>query len=697
MAILRADPAEAEATFRRLYVDNAPASEEILQALAVLGPDQAPAWILLENVNTFCERCANLDWQPAEVYLAIADGYSFYPKIPLFQTPPKVGQVRQAAHEGCHLCTLILTCLITTRYRASIEVDPLGEGIHSIDDGCEIDVQVQATALDPPVYLYVSLQDSGRGVSGWLTIGLPIVSLQEHPDEDQLNNYDGDSSDNTLSTVCLGFASPAEAIARYWLDDCRMNHGVACNECISNLPKRVLDVQSRTLPFLFDTNRIPGEYATLSYCWGRSATLKTQKSTMQEHEAGIRMDGLSQTVQDAIWWTRQLGLQYLWVDALCIIQDDPLDLEMELSLMAEIYKNSTITIAATAAVSTSEGCLPNRNKLTLAPCCPTSSIVIQPNYERKTWIYQKGALEERAWTFQEVQLSRRILRVGGEELAWQCRECKRREGNPLAKTVHDRQATGTSFGTRALDDPDRLKNGNPFILWYQLVQQYLTRSLSFSEDKLPAFSGMASHFAAILRERRSQTTGDQERHSSGYVAGLWEEDLLHGLLWRTITHLGHHVPYRAPSWSWAAFESKIVYHAPGLQVTDFHTEVLGVDVTVPGFNPYGKVTCGKLTLLGPTAPVPSQVYDDDSEVGVWKWRWPLVTWEHEGPPKLGCVCLRLQKACCLILAPIDRRRHEGIFRRVGMLVTPTELEDPEGIKMQILDQLEWKERIITIV
>ena len=90
-----------------------------------------------------------------------------------------------------------------------------------------------------------------------------------------------------------------------------------------------------------------------------------------------------------------------------------------------------------------------------------------PDYGRDKWIFQKGALETRAWTFQEVQLSRRVLRCGGEELVWQCRSCKRRESDPAVKKTHDSDAVGVFFGTRTLDDfTQRHKSNERFHRWY---------------------------------------------------------------------------------------------------------------------------------------------------------------------------------------------------------------------------------------
>jgi len=99
------------------------------------------------------------------------------------------------------------------------------------------------------------------------------------------------------------------------------------------------------------------KYATLSYCWGQTSQFKATKANIEDLYRGFRLDNLSQTVRDAVEVTRSLGLPYLWVDALCIIQDDEDDKSREIELMATIYKNAAVTIAALSASGTTEGFL----------------------------------------------------------------------------------------------------------------------------------------------------------------------------------------------------------------------------------------------------------------------------------------------------------------------------------------------------
>ena len=368
----------------------------VYRQLAAFGPDQPEAWRDQSNEQTLCDRCQKIDWEPASLYLSIADEYSFYPRISVFDRTPQLSELRDAAHSGCHLCTLVLSCLLTMRYRYSVEVDPLPEGLHEIADDTIIQVSVEAMAKSPPVWLTVGIGDHGS-VWGWQDVSLPIVS-----------GLPPQSSQKSTQAT--------SEIASQWLADCMTKHE-PCSSDMPKLPRRVIDVSNDVLR-LEEPDERPGLYATLSYSIGGAHLFTTTSKDIDERKRGFSIDRLPQTAQDAVWWTRKLGLQYLWLDSLCILQDNLGDWEIELSSMATIYQNATVTVAATHATKATEGCLPNLNKLNMVPCRPADGIVVFPDYGRSTWIFSKGALDTRAWCFQEVQLSKRVLRVGGEELAW---------------------------------------------------------------------------------------------------------------------------------------------------------------------------------------------------------------------------------------------------------------------------------------
>lgn len=670
--------------------------EEIVFDLSAIGPDEAASWVDLSNVGRLCSRCQAVDWEPVTLYLIVAHENIPFPKIPLYSAYPTLVQARAAAHEGCHLCTLILTCLLSGRNESSIEsISQLGGLQFSVDDKTLIKIDVEVTDKPVPVRLNVEIDHCPTFLSGLLSRSIPI------------------KGEMVKRSGSIQSSSTAEDIARFWLEDCCVTHE-RCKDETPLLPKRVVDVVSGLEPFLFITQCQRDRYAALSYCFGKGPVLTTTEKTLQERQAGIPMTILPQTVRDAVIWTRQLGLRYLWIDSLCILQDSLSDWEVELSTMTEIYRDATVTIAATAAPYAGSGCAPVRNKLQLAPFTPLPGIVIEPDFSREHWIFSKGPLEKRGWTFQETQLSRRVLRCGGEELAWQCRTCKHLESDPGRALDfghrNSQHTTRTAFGTRPLDNAQDMTVFNAFHVWYQMVELFTNRNLTYPEDRLPAISGIASHFAVLSSqgENPSPTTTNtqcnptptqsvaatpESRPPSRYLCGLWHNDFLQGLIWRC-SEPSSPVPYRGPTWSWVSRESRIFYQAHSLRTDDFYAQVLDVRVTVPGQNPYGRVSSGKVTMLGPTAPIPSVAYRDESGPSwISQFRHGLY-WDLEGAPQLGCICFRLHEQFCLILAPEARCHGGSFYTRVGLI---SNRSDPTSLLIRMLSTLDWQEKAVTII
>lgn len=138
-----------------------------------------------------------------------------------------------------------------------------------------------------------------------------------------------------------------------WIKDCQDKHS-ACNSGTfrRTLPSRVIDVgppDGKTPPRLCDTNGEPGDYIALSHCWGGKQPLVTTKNNICSMKTFIPWGELPNTFQDAITVTRTLGLKYIWIDSLCIVQDDAQDWEREAAKMALIFEAAYVTIAATAA------------------------------------------------------------------------------------------------------------------------------------------------------------------------------------------------------------------------------------------------------------------------------------------------------------------------------------------------------------
>ena len=142
-----------------------------------------------------------------------------------------------------------------------------------------------------------------------------------------------------------------------WLGSCEAYHP-SCNEGkLQTLPTRVVNVEPGPYIKIAETNGTLGRYACLSHCWGEAALVSTTIETLREHiNTGIAWELLPKTFQDAIVVTRALGIPYLWIDSLCIVQNDTQDWARESVKMAEIYRHGEITLAATKSPDGHGGC-----------------------------------------------------------------------------------------------------------------------------------------------------------------------------------------------------------------------------------------------------------------------------------------------------------------------------------------------------
>ncbi|KAF2026981.1 hypothetical protein EK21DRAFT_72945, partial [Setomelanomma holmii] len=153
--------------------------------------------------------------------------------------------------------------------------------------------------------------------------------------------------------------------ARLWLYKCRIDH-VACRKEIPHLtryPTRLLEIESQTSVRLIETRGIKSDYACLSHCWGpegNSKVLGTLKDNYETFKENIPWSMMPATFRDVVWFTFRLGITHIWIDSLCIVQDDLADWDREGAIMADIYTGCVVTLAATVSLGADQGCLPER-------------------------------------------------------------------------------------------------------------------------------------------------------------------------------------------------------------------------------------------------------------------------------------------------------------------------------------------------
>ncbi|KAI0137833.1 HET-domain-containing protein [Hypoxylon sp. NC0597] len=376
-----------------------------------------------------------------------------------------------------------------------------------------------------------------------------------------------------------------------WLNICDKYHHKCTQSPIPPPPKRLLYVgsaRSKSARLYKPPRKFPHRYVALSYCWGPDKFLKLCKSTSRSLERGVKIDELPKTMQDAVHITRKLGLKFLWVDALCIMQGDDAEWEEQSGKMCSIFEGAYLTIAASTAPSANTSFL-DRDDMrpqtwyytteTGSTLAARTQCVNGHHYPPKTLKDRvvQDPLNTRGWTLQESLLATRIVFYSREELQWRCKTKKSCE---CQMTPSDEQPPALIH--RNIEPMEILK------AWHQIVQMYTQRTLSYQEDKLPAMSGIAQ----LIHKVTGWT----------YLAGLWNYEIIRQLLWERDTLAACISPppppltYRAPSFSWAAMDYPVRFGENDYSLID---DARLIDSKMgSGTDPFGRVDNGSLRMEG---------------------------------------------------------------------------------------------------
>jgi hypothetical protein len=242
-------------------------------------------------------------------------------------------------------------------------------------------------------------------------------------------------------------------LASYWLHECLQNHPKCVNHLSINfIPSRVVEVgasDGSQEPRLRDTRTEPLQdqektYAALSHCWGKKRIITTTKATLRERQDRIPIHSLSQTFQNAIKTCRELHIKYIWIDSLCIIQDDKEDWAKESLQMCDIYRQAHLTISAAHAQGGDVGCFVQRDGLVYLPFAISLQIGTEGNQKSSRTLFTpvprnqpmepvdktEPPLYGRAWVLQEQLLSTRMLCYEVDQMRWECLSMHGSERSP---------------------------------------------------------------------------------------------------------------------------------------------------------------------------------------------------------------------------------------------------------------------------
>ena len=318
----------------------------------------------------------------------------------------------------------------------------------------------------------------------------------------------------------------------------------------------------------------PLEYVTLSHRWGGSNVLSLVQRNLRSMLDGISIDILPQTFKDAIYITRKLGFRYLWIDSLCIIQDNTNDWHNQARDMANIYSNCVFTIAALWGNDSHSGCFVERNPLATLACNIGTSDALggslfatsaNSSQDRCLAKVKPSPLLERAWVLQERLLSPRILYYGPWELHWECEQREANEispdhlentwplledGNTKSVRSHFRNLKPVSpIGKYLTHEEHKRSDWTTYDLWVGIKELYWKSKLTYHSDSLVAISGVTS---AI--EKATGIT---------FASGLLLNFLQVELLWSVQNPEETSRSLLCQSWSWASVRAA--------HFTPFHT------------------------------------------------------------------------------------------------------------------------------
>ncbi|KAI3341863.1 heterokaryon incompatibility protein-domain-containing protein [Ustulina deusta] len=353
---------------------------------------------------------------------------------------------------------------------------------------------------------------------------------------------------------------------RSWLKTCETTH----EECkqpgtSSPLPLRFIDVnpggdvnktdmQARLVAVSPD-HGIPPRYLCLSYCWGSSQRVVALKANVNTLQEAIPVGELGQTIRDALETTKRLGFRYLWVDALCIVQDDDKEKLQEIKKMSYIYENATAVISVGSAAAHTQGFLrPEREfsypsfdfQFSMPSSDGNGNVTANMTFAPVFLKFEpQHPLDKRAWTFQETELPRRRIIFSKVEVLVACNKYEHTslpENRSLVSYSSYRPCWFRKNLLSYLTHRNETDDQNELAFqWNNMLKEYSSRSMTDPNDRLYAFQGIADEVGKIL----TMTT------SFGAVAGIpstFSWFVQSPVLKRSA---------RAPTWSWGSVDGPV--------------------------------------------------------------------------------------------------------------------------------------------
>ncbi|OAL44685.1 HET-domain-containing protein [Pyrenochaeta sp. DS3sAY3a] len=551
----------------------------------------------------FCEHCKQICVAFEELVGLISTSRLATLRLPDRKFKIRFHEMQASMKHGCEFCLFIVHCIESNSIKAS-----------SKQSSTVVLNLLFHESFEHHRRIYVDLLDVEDQEGTKYDLHVPIeVSTKDEPNHPWCPYI----SAHPLSEQSV-------KVAKRWLNDCRSTHPW-CNQTSSTrLPSRVIQIKSprgENESRVIDASKVQdliGHYATLSHCWGNVDRTTLRKDNITMMSTGFVQSSISQQFQDAMKVAQRLEIEYIWIDCICIIQDLEEDLNHELATMGDIYANSALTIAGPACPDSETSFLKTRD----AGCHflqlqgQISNLYLRKAVKTSDTMAKNALLDARGWVFQEMNLTRRALLYGIDQMHWRCRELlddERIERPTSGSEINNLYQGKREFLQCKLETGGKFGHVSSLMRttnWYSLVDEYSGKELTFLPDKLRAISAIAQEIGTLTEDL--------------YLAGLWKRDLVNGLLWgrnlifdRSLLYPGDLDKYQrlidsfiflentgTPSWSWAAYHGRVdTSRSKTFRNQDWSVEELveikeaGVELADPEFFT-GPVKGGRIVLHG---------------------------------------------------------------------------------------------------
>ncbi|KAI8623798.1 HET-domain-containing protein [Xylariaceae sp. FL1651] len=489
-------------------------------ARSVLDQVNWAAWMPTATETIMCESCKTMNVWTAG-----------------FQRRYNILELK-ASSETCRICALMYESLLNNGVEASSEAEV---------------VRVEST---------LKITSSGK----------PIISLYCDPElQGKLPAF------AQLGFPQLPGAGSFEQLTllRTWLSNCDETHKCRprrTSTSATKMPTRLIEIggdTELTLRLIDTHGTFNQRYAALSHRWGITPDgleFSTSRSNLERHKQNIEFGKLPQTFQDAVTITRGIGIKYVWIDSLCIIQKDQDDWETEAGKMEDVFSSAYCTIAASSAASCLEGFIHDRQP---RPCVAIKdqsggNLYFCKNIDDFHGDVETGVLNQRGWVLQERALSRRTIHFTSNQVYWECGEGVHCE--TLAKLRNSK--------AEFLGDSDFPKSALKYfrdgriVLFQTLYAMYSQLAFTEPTDRSMGILGLERRLARTLESK-----GDY---------GILQRYLQRSLLWERegkgkLTPIMYSDDRCVPSWSWMAYTGAIKYIAAPFDGVDWNNEDMRID------------------------------------------------------------------------------------------------------------------------